>query len=166
MTARPAGIRRLCLAVRSGGDARHLAGLLDRLCGALPLDRILWNTPTGPTMLGVFPPGIDEPQVVADLFQEAARAAADLGLHLRLALHEGLVTMAGGEFTGTAMNVVHRLCALRELAAASGPGPVAVALSGRIFDDLTAFGGVVPVARFRRTAVDACPVWYGFLGGD
>lgn len=117
-------------------------------------------------MLGVFPTGIDEPRVVADLFREAARAAADLGLPVRLALHEGLVAMGEGEFTGTAMHVVHRLCALRELAAGAGQGPVAVALSGRIFDDLTAFGGdAVPAARFRRTVVDACPVWYGFLGG-
>jgi hypothetical protein len=138
------GIRRLCIAVSaSQGDPDGLVTgpLLAGLCSVIGLDRIQWEPrPTG-IALGVVPPGVDEPAVLADLVlglrtvlsrrnESLSRRNESPGqerLRLTAAAHEGITYLGEPGFIGPVVNAVCQACA--------HPG-LALLLSRRPSDDL------------------------------
>ncbi|ETK35222.1 hypothetical protein [Microbispora sp. ATCC PTA-5024] len=151
MTDDEPAIRRLCVA--AAGCARgDLDAILADLCRSAGLERLLWNDPSAEPRVGVLPPGFDEPRLVGDIItrtlaavRRRRRRGGDVAV--RLALHEGLTVMAGGQFGGPGVNAVRALCGV-----GAYPVPLAVVISGRLFDDVAALGGDEPALRRFRPA--------------
>jgi hypothetical protein len=128
------GIRRLSLALASDGG---IGTVLTRCSGLRALERVLWNDAEPGLCTGVLPPGVDEPRLLADLVAAVGEALTPgtgepVGPPVRLALHEGLSRLDGGQFRGPALDAV------RELSRVSPSAPLTVVVSRRIFEDLAA----------------------------
>ena len=165
MDDKPPGIRRLCVAYeidasggRGGGAGQAAAerrGYMAfvEVCASLGLDRILLDRRNA-GQLGVFPVGIDEPQVVPSLVEGLSRVLAGLNVRFRLAFHEGVMTLlAAGGYGGKAIATVGRLAESKPLRAvlAEYPGAsLAVLLSASVFEDI---GPQLPVEQFRRVEI-------------
>ncbi|GAB2868131.1 hypothetical protein GCM10022221_81220 [Actinocorallia aurea] len=136
------GIRRVTLALAADAPVR---GLIDRS----PFDRALWNEAEAGLRTGVFPPGVDEPDLLGAMV-ETVRDALRAGCagSLVLALHEGLAALVDGQFRGPGLETV------RDLGRVRFDSPCSIVISGRLFEDLRALERpVLPVHRFRPVAV-------------
>jgi hypothetical protein len=157
-------IRRLCVAYDidlpsgEGPTGRALAEQRGNLafaevCLSLGLDRTLLAR-RGGGQVGVFPVGIDEPQVISSLVGGLLRALAGLNVQFRLAFHEGVITLlAAGGYGGKAIAQVGRLADSRPLRAALAEHPracLAVLLSAPVFEDIDRR---LPADQFRRVEV-------------
>ncbi len=152
------GIRRLCLAFgveppAEGQDfdlvlsEQRISAALVSVCASMGLDRMLLNaSEPGKEQVALLPVGIDEPRVVSSLIDRLGRAIAELNaagttasLRLRLAFHEGVTTLAGDAFGGTAVTRVRQLAAAVQLRAALTAQPqagLAVLLSDSVFEGI------------------------------
>jgi hypothetical protein len=165
---RPTGIRRISFAL---APSAGLPRIMDRLLRDAVLERVSWNAGEAGLQVGVLPPGIDEPSALAELVQAAYRAVRAEnrrcprgGVRLRLALHEGLVSLVDGEFDGPAVTAVRALA--HGTALVPGTSPLLLVCSLRIFDDLAALGSPwFRPERFRRLDGDGIPAlaaeWHG-----
>jgi hypothetical protein len=154
-------IRRLCVAydidLTSGDDASSRALDQNRgtaafagVCASLGLGRTLLAE-RGAGQVGVFPVGIDEPQVISSLVSGLFQALNGLNIQLRLAFHEGVTTLlAAGGCGGKAIVKVGQLVESKPLRAALAEHPrahLAVLLTAQVFEDIDRW---LPVEQFRR----------------
>ncbi|GAA3230915.1 hypothetical protein [Actinocorallia longicatena] len=143
----------MCLSLAA---ARGLETMMGALVAEPVLDRVLWNDDRAGLRIGVLAPGIDEPRAVAGLVRSVARvvlAVADAPV--RLALHEGLVSLAGGQWCGPAITDV---AGLGRHPLEPSPGGLTVLLSHRVHDDLARLGrGTFPLSGFRPVASAPVP---------
>jgi hypothetical protein len=164
---RPPGIRRLCVAYgiesprdddgepteaqRSAAERRGAAAFT-WVCASLGLNRMLLDDgPAG--HVGLLPVGIDEPRVVSALVEGLPQALDELNVRCRLAIHEGVTTLAAGGFGGGAVAKVRRLAQSPPLRAALAEHPracLAVLLSAPVFE---AIGPELPADQFRPVDV-------------
>jgi hypothetical protein len=157
-------IRRLCIAYDTeltGGDDTTGRALTEQrgkivfaeVCISLGLDRTLLAR-RGTGQVGVFPVGIDEPEVISSLVGGLSQALAGLNVRFRLAFHEGVTTLfAAGGHGGKAVAKVGRLAASVPLRAALAENPqarLAVLLSPSVFEDIDRR---LPADQFRRVEV-------------
>lgn len=163
MKDEPPGIRRLCVAYgvespdRCGSDEKIAAeqrGIeaFTRVCASLGLNRMLLDR-HGAGQVGVLPVGIDEPRVVSSLVAGLIRATAWPNVRLRLAMHEGVTTVAAGGFGGHAIAKVRRLAESPPLRAALAEHPgagLAVMLSHPVFEGI---GPWLPADQFRQVEI-------------
>src|ERR1700759_429999 len=127
-------IRRLCVAydidLTSADDASRRALAQKRgtvafaeVCASLGLGRTLLAQ-RGAGQIGVFPVGIDEPQVISSLVSGLLQALNGLNIRLRLAFHEGVTTLlAAGGCGGKAIARVGQLAESSPLRAALAEHP-------------------------------------------
>jgi hypothetical protein len=163
-------IRRLCVAYEidlTSGDGTTGRALAEQrgnmafaeVCASLGLGRTLLAR-RGAGQVGVFPVGIDEPQVISSLVAALFQALAGLNIRFRLAFHEGVTTLfAAGGYGGKAVAKVGRLAASMPLRAALAEHPrahLAVLLSAPVFEDIDRR---LPADQFRRVDI-------GELGRD
>ncbi len=154
-------IRRLCVAydidLTSGDDASRRALAQKRgtaafaeVCASLGLGRTLLAQ-RGAGQIGVFPVGINEPQVISSLVSGLFQALNGLNIRFRLAFHEGVTTLlTAGGYGGKAIAKVGQLAESTPLRAALAEHPrahLAVLLSAPVFEDIDYW---LPVDQFRR----------------
>jgi len=136
-----------------------LVSLMSRFAGRTPLDRVLWNPLEPGLRIGVLPPGVDEPRMLADLLNAVRFAWIEENhgrqpLPLLLVLHEGLVALENGMFRGPAVKAVRRLGQARLTR------PFAVVVSRRVFEDLASLDRQpFPVARFHPVRWEGIPAF-------
>lgn len=149
------GIRRACIAVdveREGGagdPARpFLTGVLTSAAELCGLDRMLIAAgDTGHGEIAVLPAGIDEPRALAALIEELGSVLRHLNtgrpagarLRLRVAIHEGVVSLTVDGFTGRALAAADRLVRSQPLRSAMTRhrrADLAVLVSDRVFEGL------------------------------
>lgn len=161
MDDHPPGIRRLCVAYDidpPGGDSATGRAAAEQrgntafaeVCVSLGLGRILLARDDA-GQVGVFPVGIDEPQVISSLVETLSQVLSGLDVRFRLAFHEGITTLlAAGGYGGKAIATVRRLAGSQPLRAALAGHPgasLAVLLSAPVFEDISR---QLPAEQFRR----------------
>jgi len=178
----PPGIRRLCVAYGiesprddgGGGEptgaeraAAELRGTVafTGVCASLGLNRMLLDRDSA-GQVGLLPVGIDEPRVVSALVEELPRALDELNVRCRLAIHEGVTTLAAGGFGGSAVAKVRRLAQSPPLRAALAEHPrarLAVLLSAPVFE---AIDPELPADQFRPVDIADCGLGGPSVPGD
>jgi hypothetical protein len=142
-----------------------LAALRDA-CQEPGLDRVVWEGTAQGSVLGVWPPGIDEPTALAvflaRLREVLAGRRATGRLRLRAAVAEGITLLGASGFEGRAISAACRACSgpwLEGLLARSPAAEVVVAVTEHLYRDLAAAvpGRRAPTAK--QTFVDGPWVW-------
>ncbi|MFI7609537.1 hypothetical protein ACIBTV_31095 [Micromonospora sp. NPDC049366] len=125
----PQPSRRLIMAVDMERYSRHddagqarvqtdFRDIMQRAAEQCGLERACWEIqPTGDGELALFPPGISEPRIIADLVPAMDRVLHDHNryvapraeVRLRVAIHQGLITTTANGYAGSAVVTAARL---------------------------------------------------------
>ncbi|MCE0538180.1 hypothetical protein LWF15_22030 [Kineosporia rhizophila] len=150
------GVRRLCVLVRGApGDQEDLVGLLGRAALQIRMERLYWQPdPAGP-VLGAFPPGVDEPDVLAGLVQAVRRLVdEDDRWRLTMVVNEGLTYLDAAGISGPTVDFMQNL-----LTPVTDAAPLTIVTPRHLYDELARATGVIAApARTTSLYVSGQPV--------